>query len=180
MARQWVLGLVAVLVFAACALAQTPAAHSAQAAAAPPQAASSYLIPYGAPITLEDARKAATAALAETRKNGWLMAVAVVDPDGELVYYEKMDNVQNGSARAAIGKARSAALYKRPTKAFETAVSGGGAGMRVLGLEGVVPLEGGLPLMVEGKIIGAIGASGDVSENDGKCAKAGADALAKK
>jgi len=167
------LAFLSLLLCAASALAQAPAAP----AGAPPM--SNYLIPYGAPITLEDARKAVTAAVAEARKNGWFMAAAVVDPAGDLVYYEKMDNVQLGSAKVSIGKARSAALFKRPTKAFEAAVAGGGAGLRVLGLEGAVPLEGGLPLIVDGKIIGAIGLSGDLSENDGKCAKAGADALAR-
>ena len=177
MARRVVLGPLALLLMASCALAQAPAAQPAPAAGAPQM--SNYLIPYGAPITLEDARKAAMAAIAEAKKNGWLMAAAVVDPAGDLVYYEKMDNVQLGSAKVSINKARSAALYKRPTKAFQDALAGGGAGLRVLALEGAVPVEGGLPILVDGKIIGAIGLSGDVSENDGKCAKAGADALAK-
>ena len=135
------------------------------------------LTPYGAPVSVEVARKAAAAALAEARKNNWLMAVAVVDPAGDLVYYEKMDNTQLGSAKVSVNKARSAALFKRPTKAFQDSVAGGGAGLRVLGLEGAVPLEGGVPLLVDGKIIGAIGLSGDSSEHDGQCARAGADAI---
>jgi glc operon protein GlcG len=137
------------------------------------------LTPYGPPVSVETARKAATAALAEARKNNWLMAVAVVDPSGNLVYYEKMDNTQLGSAKVAVGKARSAALFKRPTKLFQDAVAGGGAGLRVLGLEGAVPVEGGVPLIVDGKIIGAIGLSGDTSDHDGQCARAGADAIQK-
>ncbi len=140
---------------------------------------SDYQFPYGPPVTLEAARKAAAAALAEARKNGWIMAVAVVDPAGDLVYYERMDNVQSGSTRVSVNKARSAALFKRPTKAFQDALAGGGAGLRVMALEGAVPVEGGVPLVVDGKIVGAIGLSGDVSENDGKCAKAGAEALGK-
>lgn len=140
-------------------------------------APSAYLTPIGPSIGAEAAKKAAAAALAEARKNGWLMVVAVVDPAGTLVYYEKMDNVQLGSAQVAVGKARSAALFKRPTKAFQDAVAGGGAGIRVLALEGAVPLEGGLPLLQAGKLIGAIGLSGDLSENDGKCAAAGAATL---
>lgn len=136
-------------------------------------------VPYGPPIKVEDARKAAAAALAEARKNGWRMAVAVVDPGGNLVYYEKMDDTQLGSAKVSVNKARSAALFKRPSKAFQDALAGGGAGVRVLALEGAVPVEGGLPLLVDGKIVGAIGLSGDLSENDGKCAQAGAQALAK-
>jgi len=90
-----------------------------------------------------------------------------------------MDNAQLGSAKVAVNKARSAALFKRPTKAFQDAVAGGGAGLRVLGLEGAVPVEGGVPLLVDGKIIGAIGLSGDTSEHDGQCARAGADAIQK-
>jgi uncharacterized protein GlcG (DUF336 family) len=130
--------------------------------------------PYGPPITVENARKAAAAALAEAVKNHWTMAVAIVDPNGTLIYYEKMDNTQLGSANVSINKARSAALYKRPSKAFQDALAGGGAGMRVLGLEGAVPVEGGIPLLADGKIIGAIGVSGDTSEHDGVCATAGA------
>jgi glc operon protein GlcG len=140
-------------------------------------AASSYLTPIGSAINLETAKKAAAAALAEARKNGWLMVVAVVDPNGTLVYYEKMDNTQLASADVAIDKARSAALYKRPTKAFQDALAGGGAGMRVLALKGAEPVEGGLPIVVDGKLIGAIGLSGDVSEHDGQCAAAGVSAL---
>jgi glc operon protein GlcG len=103
--------------------------------------------------------------------------VAVVDPNGTLVYYEKMDNTQLGSADVAIDKARSAALYKRPTKAFQDAVAGGGAGLRVLGLKGAEPVEGGVPIIVDGKLVGAIGLSGDASEHDGQCAAAGVSAL---
>ncbi len=148
------------------------------AGAAAAQTTSNYLIPIGPPVGVEAARKAAAAAVAEAKKNGWLMAVAVVDPDGTLVYFEKMDNVQVGSVAVAQGKARASALYKRPTKAFQDAVAGGGLGVRILGLEGAVPLEGGLPLLVGGKLVGAIGLSGDLSENDGKCAAAGAAAVA--
>jgi glc operon protein GlcG len=133
--------------------------------------------PYGPPISLENAKKAAAPALAEARKNNWTMAVAIVDPGGNLVYYEKMDNTQLGSANVAIDKARSAALYKRPTKALQDALAAGGAGLRVLRLQGAVPVEGGIPLVLDGKIIGAIGVSGDSSDHDGQCAKAGADAL---
>src|SRR5215475_6742485 len=106
--------------------------------------------PYGPPISAENAKKAAAAALAEAAKNHWNMAVAVVDPHGTLVYYEKMDNTQLGSANVAIDKASSAALFKRPTKSFQDALAGGGAGVRVLGLQGAVPVEGGLPLVVDG------------------------------
>jgi glc operon protein GlcG len=133
--------------------------------------------PYGAPITLENAKKSAAAALAEARKNNWTMALAIVDPDGVLVYYEKLDNTQIGSAQVAISKARSSALFKRPTKSFQDLVSKGGDGMRYLGLEGAVPLEGGIPIVMDGKIVGAIGMSGGTSAQDAQCAQIGADAL---
>jgi uncharacterized protein GlcG (DUF336 family) len=133
--------------------------------------------PYGPPISVENAKKAAAAALAEAVKNHWIMAVAVVDPTGMLVYYEKSDNTQIGSANVSINKARSAALYKRPTKAFQDALASGGAGLRVLGLEGAVPVEGGVPIISDGKIIGAIGVSGANSDQDGQCAVAGANVI---
>jgi glc operon protein GlcG len=133
--------------------------------------------PYGTSISLENAKKAAAPALAEARKNNWNMAVAIVDPDGNLVYYEKMDNTQVGSSDVCISKARSAARFKRPTKAFQDALAAGGAGLRILRIEGAVPVEGGIPLLMDGKIVGAIGVSGDTSEHDAQCAKAGADAV---
>ena len=133
-------------------------------------------IPYGTPLSLENAKKAA-AALAEARKNNWAMAAAIVDPAGNLVYFEKMDGTQNGSVNVALSKARSAALFKRPTKAFQDALVAGGAGLRILGLEGAVPVEGGLLLIMDGKIVGAIGVSGGSSDQDSQCAKPGADAL---
>lgn len=142
-----------------------------------PPAASNYLTPIGPAISLETAKKAATAALAETRKNGWLMVAAVVDPNGTLVYYEKLDNTQLGSAEVAIDKARSAALYKRPTKVLQDALAGGGVGLRVLALRGADPVEGGLPIIIGGKLVGAIGLSGDTSEHDGQCAAAGLAAI---
>jgi len=133
--------------------------------------------PYGASISLENAKKAAAPALAEALKNHWNMAVAIVDPSGNLVYYEKMDDTQLGSAHVAIDKARSAALFKRPTKVFQDALAAGGEGLRLLKIEGAVPVEGGIPLIMEGKIVGAIGVSGGSSAQDGQCAKAGADAI---
>ena len=130
---------------------------------------------YGAPVGVEAARKAAAGALAEARKNGWKVAVAVVEPSGILVYYEKMDDTQYGSAHVAVEKARSSAQFRRPTKSFEDPVNSGKPNL--LGLPGAVPLEGGLPLVVEGRIIGAIGVSGGTSQQDGVCAKAGAEVL---
>ena len=133
--------------------------------------------PYGAPIGLENAKKAAAAAVAEARKNNWTMAVAITDIGGDLVYFEKMDGTQTGSVQVAIDKARSAALYKRPSKVFQDVVAGGGAGLRILGLRGAAPVEGGIPLVMDGKIVGAIGLSGGTSDHDGQCAKAGVDAV---
>ena len=132
---------------------------------------------YGLPINLDAAKKAAASAIAEARKNNWTMAVAIIDIGGDLVYFEKMDGTQTGSVRVAIGKARSAALYKRPTKAWQDVVAAGGAGLRILGLEGAVPIEGGLPLLMDDKIVGAIGVSGGTGAQDGVVATAGAQAV---
>jgi len=133
--------------------------------------------PYGPNITLDNAKKAAAPALAEARRNDWAMAVAIVDSGGDLVYFEKMDDTQTGSVVVAIAKARSAALFKRPTKAFQDTLAAGGEGLRVLRLENAVPVEGGIPLVVDGKIAGAIGLSGGTSAQDGQCAQAGVNAL---
>lgn len=132
---------------------------------------------YGVPVTIDVAKRAAAAAIAEARKNNFTMAIAIVDPNGTLVYFERMDNTQNGSSAVAVDKARSAALFKRPTKAFQDALAAGGEGLRILALDGAVPIDGGLPIIVGGKIIGAIGASGGTSAQDGVVARAGADAV---
>jgi glc operon protein GlcG len=132
---------------------------------------------YGPSITADTAKKLAAPAIAEAKKNNWSMAVAIVDPSGDLVYFEKMDDTQAGSTVIAVDKARSAARFKRETKAFQDALAAGGAGLRILALNGAVPVEGGIPLIVGGKIVGAIGASGGTSEQDGVVARAGANAL---
>jgi uncharacterized protein GlcG (DUF336 family) len=132
---------------------------------------------YGFSVDLERAKKAAAAAVAEIRSHGWRMAVAVVDTAGELVYFEKLDDTQSGSVTVAISKARSAARFKRPTKAFQDALIATPEGIRMLALDGAVPVEGGVPLIVDGKIVGAIGCSGGTSAEDGICAQAGANAL---
>ena len=132
---------------------------------------------YGATITLESAKKAAAPAVAEATRNNWAMAVAIVDTAGNLVYFEKMDGTQTGSVAVAIEKARSAALFKRPTKAFQDTLAAGGEGLRILKISGAVPVEGGVPLVVDGKIIGAVGVSGGTSQQDGQCAAAGAAGL---
>jgi uncharacterized protein GlcG (DUF336 family) len=134
-------------------------------------------MPYGTSINVETARKVAAPAIAEARKNGWNMAVAIVDISGDLVYFERMDDTQVGSVDIAIAKARSAARFKRPTKAFQDALAAGGEGLRILALQGAVPVDGGVPLVSGGKIVGAIGMSGGTSQQDGQAAGAGAAAL---
>jgi glc operon protein GlcG len=133
---------------------------------------------YGVPITTELAKKLAAAALAEARANGWTMGAAIVDPAGILVYFEKIDDTQHASPRIAIDKARSAAMFKRPTKAFQDSVEKGGVFLRVMGLRGASFVEGGVPIVVDGKIIGALGVSGGTSEQDGQCCKAALDSMA--
>jgi glc operon protein GlcG len=160
----------AMILFCGLAIARAQTQVPAQAPAQAPS-------PYGANVSLENAKKVAAPALAEAEKNHWNMAVAIVDTSGNLVYYEKMDNTQLGSANVAIDKARCAALFKRPTKAFQDTLAAGGDGLRVLTLKGVVAVEGGIPLVMDGKIVGAIGVSGAASSQDAQCAKAGADVL---
>ena len=132
---------------------------------------------YGAPITLEDAKRVAASAVAEARRNNWNVAIAIVDISGNLVYYEKLDDTSLGAVNVSIAKARSAALFRRPTKAFQDAVAAGGEGLRVLRLEGAVPLEGGVPIVIGGRIVGAIGVSGVTSQQDGVIAAAGVTAV---
>jgi glc operon protein GlcG len=135
---------------------------------------------YGSNVNYEQARKAVTAAMAEARKINVPMAVAVVDTAGQLVAFERLDNTQTGSIGVAQDKAVSSALYRRSTKVFQDAVAGGGVGLRVLTLRGANAVEGGLTLVVDGKIIGAIGVSGGSAEQDGIVAKAGTDGLGAK
>ena len=130
-------------------------------------------VPYGGPISGVDAKRVAAAALAEARTNKWRMAAAVVDASGELVYFEKVDGTQVASNDIAIDKARSSARFKRPTKAFQDAIEKGGAEIRLLGLRGVVPAEGGIPIVIDGKLVGALGVSGGTGAQDQQCATAG-------
>jgi glc operon protein GlcG len=132
---------------------------------------------YGSNVNLEQARKAVAAADAEARKNSWPMAIAVVDTAGQLVYFQRADNTQTASVQVAQDKAVSAAMYRRPTKVMQEAVAAGGAGIRFLNLKNASVVEGGLPLYIDGKIIGAIGVSGAASDQDGQCAAAGVAAL---
>jgi glc operon protein GlcG len=133
--------------------------------------------PYGQEITLDQAKKIAAGANAESKKNGWRMEIAVVDNHGFLVYYERMDDTQTGSVDVAIDKAKAAAMYRRPTKAFEDGIAKGRTAL--LGLRGATPIEGGLPIMVGGKVLGGIGVSGANSDQDAAAAMAGLKTLEK-
>jgi len=142
-----------------------------------PPKAGPKLPPYGLSITLAQAKKVAAAALAPAHANNWTMVIAIVDTGGFLVYLEKMDQTQVGSVAIAESKARSAAIFKRPTKVFQDRLARGGEGLLVLRLKDAIPVEGGLPIVVDGKLIGALGVSGGSSAEDEVCAEAGAAAL---
>jgi glc operon protein GlcG len=144
---------------------------SAQTPPTPPPAP-----PYGPPITYQAAKRAMAAAELEAAKNNWAVAIAIVDSGGQLVMLHRLDNVQHASIRIAQGKARTALAFRRDTKTLEEAIARGGAGLRLLALDDVTPLEGGLLIMADGKIIGAIGVSGVASQQDAQIAQAGADA----
>ena len=126
-------------------------------------------------LTLDGAKKVAAAAEAEAKKNNWNVVIAVVDDGGNLLYLQRIDGTQTGSIQVAIDKARTAQAFKRPTKVFEDAIAGGRNAL--IALHGALPLEGGLPILVGGQLVGAIGVSGVKSTEDGQIAKAGADSL---
>ena len=132
--------------------------------------------PYGVPISLAAAKQAMAAAEAEAAKNGWAVAIAIVDSGANLVMAHRLDNAQLSSTRIAEAKARTAAEFRRPTKVFEDAVAGGGVGLRVLTF-GASVAEGGVPIASGGTIVGAIGVSGVQSHQDAQIAQAGADAV---
>lgn len=149
----------AMLVFAAGASAQQP----------PPS--------YGSPgVTLEQAKKAAEAAEAEATKNGWKMAIAVVSNEGSLIYFGRMEDTQFGSSDVAMRKAKTAAQFRRPSKVFQDAVAGTPPALQIVTL-GAIAVEGGLPLLANGKVIGAIGCSGGTGAQDAQACKAGADTI---
>jgi uncharacterized protein GlcG (DUF336 family) len=144
--------------------------------ASPPPAASQAPTTYGIPLGLTDARRVIAAAEAEANRQGWPVAIAVVDPSGFLVAFARLDNTQLGSVEVAIEKARTSALYRRTTKELEDRLVQGGANLKVLRLPGL-PIEGGVPIVVEGKIVGAIGVSGVQSTQDAQVAMAGMKAI---
>src|SRR3954470_1220975 len=131
--------------------------------------------PYGPDVTLDQAKKIAAGAAAESQKNGWRMAIAVVDNHGMLVYFERMPDTQTASVQIALDKAQAAATFRRPTKAFEDGIAKGRTAL--LGLRGATPIEGGLPIMAGGKVIGGIGVSGANSDEDAAAAAAGLKVL---
>lgn len=132
---------------------------------------------YGPPITLEQARKVMAAAEAMARKNNWNFSIAIVDTGGHMVLMQRMDGAFFASAKVARDKAWSAAAYRRPGKAFQDRLATGGAEIRILRLQGASPIEGGDPIVADGKVIGAIGVSGGSGEQDGLVARAGVGAL---
>ena len=156
----------------ACAIALAAAALGAAPASAqtPPPG-------YGPPIGIENARKVMTAAEAEAVKNNWAVVIAIIDSGGHMVMLHRRDDTQLSSLEIAQGKAKTALMFKRPTKVLDDAISGGGGGIRFLALKDIVPLEGGFPLLLDGKIVGAIGVSGVLSAQDSQVARAGIDAL---
>lgn len=157
------------IALAACALFAT-AATAQQPAPQPPE--------YGPPITLAQAMKAAAAAQANSEKLGIHSVISIVGPSGDLIYLAKMDGAQFGSIAISQEKAKAAAIFRRPTKAWEDLVSGGGAGITALSLPGVIASAGGLPILQNGKVVGAIGVSGAPrGVIDQESSQAGIDAL---
>jgi len=126
---------------------------------------------YGPSIDLTAAKKIAAGIVAECQKNSWNVAVAIVDTHGYLVYFERMENTQYASMDIAIGKAKAAATYRRPTRAFADAINKGSPATATL--PGVFASPGGVPVMVDGRVIGAAGVSGVTGDQDEQCAKAG-------
>lgn len=135
--------------------------------------------PYGPPITLEQAKKVMAGAEAEATKNKWSMVITILDSGGNLVMTHRMDNAQFGSVDVARDKARSAVAFRRPTKVFQDLLAQGGANTRLLNLTGASMLQGGIPIVVDGKLIGSIGVSGGTGEQDVQVAQAGVATTAK-
>jgi len=163
----------------ACTAALLLSLATAQAQApAPVPEALPFDIPYGTPINLDTAHKAIMAAAAEAKKHNWKMAIAVVDPAGQLIAHATMDGTQYASIEIAQAKARTAAAFRRPSKLLGDGINGGSpATLALVVLERLAATEGGFPILVDGKVIGAIGASGGISSQDAVTAKAGLDAV---
>ena len=131
---------------------------------------------YGAPISLEMAKKAIAAAEAEAIKNNWGMVIAVVDSGGRLVAMQRLDTAAAGSVRVAIGKAKTAVDFRQPTKNFHDRINAGTA-THLLTIHGATFIEGGIPIIIDGKIVGAIGISGGAPNQDAQVAQAGVNAV---
>jgi uncharacterized protein GlcG (DUF336 family) len=158
----------------AIALAFAAAAASAQTPPPPPPPPTT---PYGAPIGLAQAKRVMATAEAEATRNGWSMVIVIMDSADHIVMQEKLDNTQYSALAGAEDKARSALHFRRPTKDLEDVLARGGIGLRYLAFRGAMPVEGGVPILVDGKIAGSIGVGGGTSVQDGQVAKAGAESL---
>ncbi len=161
-----------VILISACATLALGVGAQAQQPSPPPAPP-----PYGETINLEQSMKIVEAAIAEAKKNNWFMAITVVGPTGDLVYFAKMDNTQYASVTISQHKARAAATFRRPTKAFEENLGKGFEFLYQLTLDGMIGSQGGVPLVVGGKLIGAIGCSGALGAQDLQVCMAGVNAL---
>jgi glc operon protein GlcG len=133
---------------------------------------------YGPPVSNEQAKAAVDAAVAEAKKNNWHMAISIVGPEGELIFFEKMDGTQSSSATLAQAKARTSALFRRPSKAFADQFAAGNTGfMTFPDVARPIASEGGIPIILDGKLVGAIGVSGGTAQQDSVAATAGANAV---
>jgi glc operon protein GlcG len=132
---------------------------------------------YRPPITLDQAKKVMAGAEAEAKKNNWPVVITILDSGGNLVMTHRLDGAQFGSVEVAREKAYSAVAFRRPTKVFEDALAQGGANLRLLRLSGANPLDGGWPIVIDGKIAGGIGVSGVTGAQDAQIGRAGIDAL---
>jgi glc operon protein GlcG len=164
--------LQSLVVGAVLMLAATSSVNAQQPAAAPPPPP-----PYGPAITLEQAKKVMAGAEAEANKNKWNVVIAVLDSGGNLVMVHRMDGAQWGSIEVAREKAYSAVAFRRPTKVFQDLIEQGGGNMRILRVPGASPLEGGIPIVADGKLIGAVGVSGVTSQQDAQIGRAGIEAM---
>jgi len=135
--------------------------------------------PYGPAITLEQAKKAMAAAEAEAARNSWAVVIAVIDSGGNQVMLHRLDNAQLAAIDAAVAKAQTALSFKLPSKALEDAVTAGGPGLRLVGVKGIFAVEGGIPILIDGKIVGAIGVSGGLSGQNSQVARAGIEGVGK-
>jgi uncharacterized protein GlcG (DUF336 family) len=163
----------------AATLVATPLARAQDPTPAPVPEAMPFDIPYGTPIDMDHAHKAILGAVAEAKKHNWKMSISVVDPAGNLIAHATMDGTQNASILISQAKARTAALFRRPSGALQAAINTNGSPslLSLLAITGAVASEGGFPIVIDGKLIGAIGASGGIFTQDAVVAKAGLEAL---